>query len=94
MIKENQTLKELKLSMLPINGPLSSMIVDSLNSMILTSNCLIHLEVSHCGMQEEEIRIIVETMKRSKTLTCKIYYYYYSNNQFIFRCSSKWKFNK
>lgn len=54
--------------MLPVNGPLSGQIIGTLNQMLLKTHCLIHLEVSHCGIQEEEVLLIAQTMKKSKTL--------------------------
>ena len=56
--------------MLPMNGPLSDSISESISRYIKISNCIIHFDLSHSGLNEDELLKVLSGVKSSKSLNC------------------------
>jgi hypothetical protein len=67
-IQEVKHLQHLDISTIPIEGPNSLSLVEMIQAHIIQNTSLIHLNMSCCNLDKEKLTVIVEGIKRSKSL--------------------------
>jgi Ran GTPase-activating protein (RanGAP) involved in mRNA processing and transport len=67
-IKPVKHLQEINISTIPIEGPAWLQMITLIRDHIIINNSLIHLDMSWCNIDPDELEILVEGIKKSKSL--------------------------